>query len=41
MKVMLEEIERKKQDAEEADIEAKLRQEEAARTPPPEAPAKE
>jgi hypothetical protein len=41
LKVMLEEIERKKRDAEQADIEARQRQEEAARTPPPEPRAKE
>jgi hypothetical protein len=35
MKVMLDEIERKKKDAEQAEIEQRLREQEAARAPRP------
>jgi hypothetical protein len=40
MKVMLEEIERKKKDEEQAQIEQRRRQEEAARAPRPADPAR-
>lgn len=40
MKVMLEEIERKKKDEEQAQIEQSRRQEEAARAPSPADPAR-